>query len=167
MNRALEKLIRTAERLCVLYEELLACSKEKTELLVACSVDGIAAAQGREEMIVDKLLKMQQLREEALREAAQALGCKTIPPTISALILMLDTQSEERTTLQGLRDKLAELSKELAAANRLNEQLCTQSLTHLEVYISLLTGRGGKAAIYGANGKARQYNGRAMLSRTA
>ena len=167
MERTAEKLNRTLERLISLYEELLACSRDKTQCLVACDVEGIENMQAREALVVGKLSDMERVREGVLSEAAETLGCTVKPPTISALILTLPDSFEGRGRLVELRDRLKTLGRDIAAANRLNEQLCTQSLTHLEVFMGLLTGRSGRSAVYTAQGKARLYEARALLTRSA
>lgn len=167
MNRAVEKLIRTLERIVALYGELLAASKEKTDFLVACNVEAIEAAQGREEMIVGKLVQMESVRDQVLADAGEAVGTNVAPPTISAVILAMGESDEGRERLFELRKQLIEVSRDLAATNRLNEQLCTQSLVHLDVYMGLVTGRSGRTALYNSQGKAHQYNARALVSKSA
>jgi flagellar biosynthesis/type III secretory pathway chaperone len=162
----MSRLIRTLERLTALYGELLDCAKEKTKHLVACDIDAIEASQAREEMVVGKLSQLEKVRDAALREAAESIGCRQVPPTLSAMILML-SESDERAELLSLRNKLVESARELGASNRLNEQLCTQSLMHLEAYMGLLTGRTAKPQGYDARGRASRYEARALVSKSA
>lgn len=168
MNRAIEKLVRTLERMLALYEELLACAKEKTELLVASNVEGLEALHSRESMVAGKLQEIERVKTRAIIEGAEACGCTTTPPTVSAIVLTLgENEKEAREALLQLKEKLTATGKAIAGANRLNEQLCTQALTHLDVYVGLLTGRSTKQATYTAQGKARMYEGRALVSRSA
>ncbi|MCA8939361.1 MAG: flagellar protein FlgN [Planctomycetes bacterium] len=164
-----ENLIRTLERVLSLYEELLECSRAKTDHLVASDVEAIEASQGREEMIIGKLASIEGARHKAVAESAEMLGVTTVPPTISAIVMAMgdEAQGEARARLQELRDALAAVSKELAAVNRLNEELCTQSLVHLNVYMNLITGRSSKSQVYDARGRTQAYAGRALVSRSA
>ena len=47
MHRSIERLIRMLERLHTMYDELLACAQEKTELLVSNDTEGLENLQGR------------------------------------------------------------------------------------------------------------------------
>jgi hypothetical protein len=167
-DRAIGRLVRTLERLTALYGELLECSREKTGHLVACDVEAIDAAQSREEMVVGKLAQLESARAQALKEAAESIGCRTTPPTLSAIILAMGPEGgEERQRLLDLRGELMTSAKELGAANRLNEQLCMQSLMHLDTYMGLVTGRSNRAQGYDARGRASRYEARALVTRSA
>lgn len=169
MDRSLEKLIRTMERLASMYEELLALSREKTQCLVACDTAGLEALQAREDMSVTKLNQMSSARDSVLAEVAQII--KLDPrqaPTISAILLRLGNEEPEaREELAGIRNRLKSLGSELATANRLNEELCTQSLMHLQGFMDLLTGRAGKSTMYDARGRSQQHSSRALVNRSA
>jgi|GEM_PF-4449525 len=167
MNRAIEKLVRTLERLHALYLELLECSQEKSDYLVDCDVESIEAAQNHEEMVVNKIVKLEGLRDESMVEAAEALACDMRPITLTALVLAMGPEEEGREELTGLRDALVETSRELSAANRLNEELCRQSLMHLDVYMGLLTGRVGRQSTYDARGRTTPHSARALVQRDA
>lgn len=168
MDRSVTKLIRTMERVAALYGELLECSEAKTAHLVDCDVEAIESAQAREEMVVGKLAQLEQSRNQVLAETGEAMGVTTRPVTLSSVILTLgEDQGEDRGRLSELRDQLMEVSRKLAASNRLNEQLCTQSLMHLDVFMGLLTGRNRRSAGYDARGRVQAYSGRALVSRSA
>jgi len=168
MDRSVAKLIRTMERVAALYQELLECSEAKTTHLVNCDVEAIEAAQAREEMVVGKLAQLEQVRNGVLAETGDMLGCTTSPVTLSAVILAMGPEGgEERDQLLGIKETLVDTSRKLSASNRLNEQLCTQSLMHLDAYMGLVTGRSSKATGYDAKGRAQAFNGRALVTRSA
>lgn len=168
MDRSISKLIRTMERVLALYQELLECSEAKTAHLVDCDVEAIEAAQSREEMVVGKLAQLEQVRSQVLLETGEMLGCTTRPVTLSAVLLAVGgDESGERERLSTIRDELVAMSRKLSASNRLNEQLCTQSLMHLDSYMRLLTGRNNRATGYDARGRAQGYGGRALVTRSA
>lgn len=167
MNRAIEKLIRTLERLSGLYDELLTCSRAKSDHLVECDIESIENAQNHEEMVVGKLTQMEALRDESMLEAAEALACDLRPVTLTALTLAMGPEEEGREQLVELRDGLVETSRELSSINRLNEELCRQSLMHLDVYMGLLTGRVGRQSTYDARGRTTPHSARALVQRDA
>jgi flagellar biosynthesis/type III secretory pathway chaperone len=169
MDRGVGRLIRTMERVAALYAELLECSEAKTTHLVNCDVEAIEAAQAREEMVVGKLAQLEQNRNQVLAETGEALGVTTEPVTLSAVILTLggEDEAEDRDRLSAIRAELLDVSRRLAASNRLNEQLCTQSLMHLDSFMGLLTGRTSKPSGYDNRGRAQGYHARALVTRSA
>ncbi len=165
MDRIIEKLFRTIERLEALYQELLEYSQQKTDFLVNCDTEAIEQAQVREEMIIHKISQMERARTEALQTTADALNMKG-EVTLTRIIEALEDQDIQEKLIE-FRNNLKQVSEKLSSVNRLNEELCTQSLQHLEMYLGLLTGRDGRSATYDAFGKTAATATRALVNRSA
>jgi flagellar biosynthesis/type III secretory pathway chaperone len=152
-----ERILKTLRVLERLYARLTRVAADKRTALIEFNVPAMTGIVEREEELIIRLRRVEQVRED---ELAQWL------PTVDSPTLTDLLQQFPDAELEAIRDRLRVLACELARVNRLNAELCRQGLDHLEGFIDLITRGSAESSTYGRNGGARRYSPQALLNRS-
>jgi flagellar biosynthesis/type III secretory pathway chaperone len=133
------------------YEKLVELSKEKTPVIVVGDITKLQAIVDKEQPIVDVISKLEQERDEVLKDIAIVLSKDVEALKLKNIIELLKGQPEEQHRLALIHDKLSETIRTMAAMNENNKMLLEHSLEMVKFEIDLYqsTKKAPETANYG------------------
>ena len=138
MASLMENLIAILEEESGCYEELLKVSGQKTPVIVSGDLDKLSAITDDEQRVVDGIAKLEERREQAMRDIADVLNRDVRTLTITDLVAMLGKRPGEARALAKNRDRLKSAADRVRLVNEQNQQLLKSSLEMVQFEMNLL-----------------------------
>ena len=138
------------------YQELIALSEEKCQVLVRGDVNRLEQITALEQQQTDVLHQYEMKRKSILKDMEEVLGKDPETFTVEAMIRALASQPEEQNRLIQLRDQLRITLHKMAEINTQNQALIKQALEMVEFDLTLF--RSLRQAPETANYNKSAYN---------
>ncbi|MGN0342169.1 MAG: flagellar protein FlgN [Roseburia sp.] len=138
------------------YQDLIALSEEKRQVLVKGDVARLEEITALEQQQTDVLHQYETKRKSILKDMAEVLGKDPETFTVEAMIQALASQPEEQSRLTRLRDQLRMTLHKMAEINTQNQVLIKQALEMVEFDLTLF--RSLRQAPETANYNKSAYN---------
>jgi flagellar biosynthesis/type III secretory pathway chaperone len=135
----------------VLYNEIYNISQNKTSIIMEGKVVELDKIVKLEQSMVMKLGKLEDIRENLVRQIAQLLGLELEELNLSTLTEKL--KGEEVNPLKKSQQSLTETITRLKQANDLNAKLIKNSLEYIEFSLNLMTNTNVSTNSYGNTGQ--------------
>ena len=150
-GRLMDRLIACLESHVSLHRGLLALLERKKSAMVQARLEELEHVLAAEREAIVAIGESERERIALTAEIGSALG---LPPRKRPRLLDLlqRARDEHREPLLDLRDELRDLADGLDRVNDLNRTLVLQSLEHIHLFLSLLSGKDPKAKIYSKAG---------------
>ena len=149
---AVNRIIEVLTKETLLYEEMLALSKNKTDIIVNGKVSELESITKLEQTMILKLSKLEDDREELADKLAVDLGLKPAEITLGGLISRLPEKLANE--LEGCCKKLPAILNKLKESNSLNSRLIKNSLDYINFSINILSSVGPSDNNYVNSGEA-------------
>lgn len=156
MASLMEDLIDALEKESVEYENLLEMSMRKTSVIVSEDLEELAKITDEEQLIVDRINRIDNIRNEAVNDIANVLNKDVTKLKIADLIEMLAPRPEEQQKLAVAFDKLRDVAQHVARVNEQNRELIQSALEMIQFNMNLI--HSMKAAPETANYNRGAYN---------
>jgi len=156
-----EKLVDILNKEADIYSDLYGISENKTKVLVSGKVSELDNLTRIEESFVFSLGKLEDLREETVKEIAKALDVK--PDNITISFLASKLEEEQKSKLEAARNRLSKILEKINATNELNSKLIKNSLEYIEFSINLLSDTFVCDNNYGISGKSKSQSKRNLM----
>lgn len=140
MASLIEELIDTLEMENREYEELLAISKEKTNVIISGDIERLKEMVAMEQERTDKLASLEQKRIINVSDIATVLSKDVEALTIKNIIELLKGQEKEQKRLAVIHDKLQITLNDMVVINEINKELINDSLELIEFNINYING---------------------------
>lgn len=119
------------------YETLLALSMEKTEAIVSGDVNALNDYVTREQVIVERINKLEKKRTEATADVAIVLNRKPEDTTLGYLAEALSSRKAESDALKDVHDRLKDTLDKMVRVNESNKMLLQESLEMVDFELNL------------------------------
>ena len=156
MASLMEDLIDALEKESAEYENLLEMSMRKTSVIVSEDLEELAKITDEEQLIVDRINHIDNIRNEAVNDIANVLNKDVTKLKIANLIEMLASRTEEQRKLAEAFDKLRDVAQHVARVNEQNRELIQSALEMVQFNMNLI--HSMKAAPETANYTRGAYN---------
>lgn len=156
MASLMENLIDVLEKESEEYRTLLELSMRKTPVIVSENLEELAKITDEEQLIVDRINHLDNIRNEAVNDIANVLNKDVTKLKITDLIKMLDSRPEEQRLLAAAFDKLRDVVQNVARVNEQNRELIQSALEMVQFNMNLI--HSVKAAPETANYNRGAYN---------
>ena len=156
MASLMEDLIDALEKESVEYENLLEMSMRKTSVIVSEDLEELAKITDEEQLIVDRINHIDNIRNEAVNDIANVLNKDVTKLKIADLIEMLAPRPQEQQKLAAAFDKLRDVAQHVARVNGQNRELIQSALEMVQFNMNLI--HSMKAAPETANYNRGAYN---------
>ena len=156
MASLMETLIDVLEKECAEYEKLFELSMRKTPVIVSEDLDELAKITDEEQLIVDRINHLDNMRNESVNDIANVLNKDVTKLKIADLIKMLDSRPEEQHKLASVHDRLHDVVQNVARVNNQNRELIKSALEMVQFNMNLI--HSMKAAPETANYNKGAYN---------
>ena len=156
MASLMEDLIDALEKESAEYENLLEMSMRKTSVIVSEDLEELAKITDEEQLIVDRINHIDNIRNEAVNDIANVLNKDVTKLKIANLIEMLASRPEEQRKLAEAFDKLRDVAQHVARVNEQNRELIQSALEMVQFNMNLI--HSMKAAPETANYNRGAYN---------
>lgn len=140
MATLIETLIQVLNEECVVFDQLLAVSQEKTQAIVANDMERLQKITDQEQNVLTTITNLEHRREEAATDIATVLGKDPRGVTLTDVIGYLEGQQEIQIQLADVHDRLLARVKQLAAENQHNALLVNDQLEMIQYNLNLLQG---------------------------
>lgn len=150
MVQAAEKLMHVLAQEASVYEDILAISKKKRDIIVAGKVSELESITKVEQSMVLGMHRLEEMREKALEEISAELGMKPDDARVSTLVERLAESAALK--LKEWQGKMEGILDELRETNKLNSRLIRNSLEYMDFSINLMAAAGGDNN-YGQSGR--------------
>ena len=149
------------------YEEILACSKEKTEYIIEGDTNSLQVLTTTEQSLTGRAFQLGKKRETILEDMAIVLGQDPRTLQLTFLIQKMNNMPKEREQLQRLQKQLTTLMEELKQVNEQNGQLLEQSLEFIDFTVRALQSQhsGAGLSLYEKQGQTTDYEGHNFFDR--
>ena len=156
MASLMENLIDVLEKESIEYDNLLKLSMRKTSVIVSEDLDELAKITDEEQLIVDRINHLDNIRNESVNDIANVLNKDVTKLKIADLIKMLGSRPEEQQKLAAVYDKLHDVVQNVARVNNQNRELIKSALEMVQFNMNLI--HSMKAAPETANYNKGAYN---------
>ena len=160
-NGILKSLVNVLKQEAAIYEELLAMSKDKTDVIVKGKIQELEQMVKSEQEYILKLSGFESQREALVDRLSDIKDTKAEELTISAITQMF--AGKEAEELLNVQQKLMETIKSLSETNELNEKLIQSSLEYINFTISLMTTAGDDDNSYDTNASIKAPKSKSLL----
>ena len=134
----MENLIAILEEESGCYEELLKVSGQKTPVIVSGDLDKLSAITEDEQRVVDGIARLEEKREQAMKDIADVLNRDVRTLTITDLVAMLGKRPGEARALAKNRDRLKSAADRVRLVNEQNQQLLKSSLEMVQFEMNII-----------------------------
>jgi flagellar biosynthesis/type III secretory pathway chaperone len=131
------------------YENLLGLSMKKTPVIITGDLNQLAVITDEEQLIVSKINKLDQKRQETMKEIADVINKDVSELDLMVVIGFMGPKPEEQQKLAVVHDKLKSVVMNVARINEQNGELIQESLEMVQFEMNLLQAK--KAAPQTAN----------------
>lgn len=151
MESLIGRLIEILEEENRIYGDILDISRRKTNVIVDGKVNELDRLTGTEQQLVLAIGRLEEQREEIVREIAGRMGISR--EKINVRAVMDGIGGEMKDELRRVTDHLFSTLEELKEVNDLNSQLIRKSLEYIDFSINLLAGSEFRALYSDKKGK--------------
>lgn len=134
---AFTELIQSIDRLIQSHEQLLACTEEKTDVLVEGKTGELERVLLQEQKLIKRIEKEELLRMTATERYVKELGLAETDNHITKL-LESTTDSVKQSELEQKTVKLVEVITELKRREAMNKELLVQSLQFVQLSLNTM-----------------------------
>lgn len=152
MSKSVEQLIIALNKQYEIYREVLEIEKKKRKIIIDGKIKELDGITGKEQAMILSIAKVENIREAIIKNIIEELNVDGISD-ISDITQYLDSESKEK--ILSIRDKFAEVLKQVKNENDLNGKLIEQSLEYIEFNKNLLTTLENQGSTYGSNADER------------
>lgn len=152
---AFTELIESLERLIVSHKELLACTEEKTSILVEGKMNELERILLDEQKLIKKIEKEELLRMAATERYIKELGLQKQDSQITKL-LEFTKDPAKQTELENKTIELVEIITKLKKQEEMNKGLLTQSMQFVQLSLNTMNPTLNNLN-YGAKSKASPH----------
>lgn len=138
MASLIEDLISTLEEENEIYTELIPIADNKTQVIAKNDLEQLQAITDKEQEVIDRVLKLEKRREEAIKNIGIVLGKNPSTLNIRTLIKILEKQPKEQEQLSKIHDSLKDTIQRLVEINNHNKSLIEQSLEMIEFNMNFI-----------------------------
>lgn len=156
MASLMETLIEVLGQECDAYDELLALSQKKTQVIASANLENLQKITDDEQEVVDRLNRLEKKRVEVTVDIANVLNRDVESLKLSNLVEMMSARPEEQAKLAEAHQKLKTAVGELRRINEQNKELLESAVEMVEFEMNLL--QAAKAAPETANYTRNAYN---------
>ena len=139
MSSLMDKLADTLEEQAEYYEQILALSEEKKDVIVRNDVEALQKITNIENIILSKNAKADKSREQSMADLAEVYGFKNGEFNTEKLLSVIKEQPE-RHKLEAAVMRIKESAGKLGEINAQNKQLIDSSLDYIGFTMNLLRG---------------------------
>lgn len=154
----MEDFIETLNKEASEYETLLEISKRKTPVLVKGDTKALAQITDEEQVVVDRISRLEKHREEVLLDIATVLNKDVQTLKVPELIAILEKQPKEQAQLKETYARVKTVVEDMKISNDQNKKLVELSLEMVDFDINLRKAmkRGPETGDYNKSGGYRE-----------
>ena len=138
------------------YEQLLALTRRKTQVIASANLEDLQKITDDEQEMVGRLSSLEKKRVEVTADIANVLNKDVAELKLSNLIDMMSGRPAEQEKLVAAHDSLKGTVRELQRINEQNKELLKDALEMVQFEMNLL--QASKAAPETANYTKNAYN---------
>ena len=165
MASLMETLIEVLGQECDAYDELLALSQKKTQVIASANLENLQKITDDEQEAVGRVNHLDKRRMEVTTDIANVLNRDVESLKLSKLVELMAARPEEQAKLAQARDGLQNAVQELRRINEQNKDLLESALGMVEFELNLL--QATKTAPETANYTKNAYNSGAQMGVTS
>jgi flagellar biosynthesis/type III secretory pathway chaperone len=140
MATLIETLVQVLEDECSVFDQLIAVSQEKTQVIVANDIERLKQITDQEQDVLTTIANLEKKREEATIDIATVLGKNPKGVTLKDVIGFLEGQAEAQNQLASVHDRLLERVQRLDRENQHNQVLVNDQLEMIEYNLNVIQG---------------------------
>ena len=152
----MENLIEVLGQECDAYDELLALSQKKTQVIASANLENLQKITDDEQEAVGRVTHLDRRRSEVTADIANVLNRDVETLKLSKMIELMSLRPEEQAKLAEAHDRLQSSVRELRRINEQNRELLVNALEMVEFEMNIL--QASKAAPETANYTKSAYN---------
>ena len=156
MASLMENLIEVLGQECDAYDELLALSQKKTQVIASANLENLQKITDDEQEAVGKVNHLDRRRMEVTTDIANVLNRDVETLKLSKMIELMSSRPGEQAKLAEAHDRLQSSVRELRRINEQNRELLENALEMVEFEMNLL--QASKAAPETANYTRSAYS---------
>lgn len=138
MASLMENLIEVLGQECDAYEELLALSQKKTQVIASANLENLQKITDEEQEAVGRVNHLDKRRMEVTKDIADVLNRDVETLKLSRMIEMMASRPAEQAALARSHDRLQSSVRELRRINEQNRELLANALEMVEFEMNLL-----------------------------
>ena len=161
MASLMENLIEVLGQECDAYDELLALSQKKTQVIASANLENLQKITDDEQEAVGRVTHLDRRRSEVTADIAHVLNRDVETLKLSKMIELMSLRPEEQAKLAEAHDRLQSSVRELRRINEQNRELLVNALEMVEFEMNIL--QASKAAPETANYTKSAYNSGAQM----
>ena len=161
MASLMENLIEVLGQECDAYDELLALSQKKTQVIASANLENLQKITDDEQEAVGRVTHLDRRRSEVTADIANVLNRDVETLKLSKMIELMSLRPEEQAKLAEAHDRLQSSVRELRRINEQNRALLVNALEMVEFEMNIL--QASKAAPETANYTKSAYNSGAQM----
>ncbi len=161
MASLMENLIEVLGQECDAYDELLALSQKKTQVIASANLENLQKITDDEQEAVGRVTHLDRRRSEVTADIANVLNRDVETLKLSKMIELMSLRPEEQAKLAEAHDRLQSSVRELRRINEQNRELLVNALEMVEFEMNIL--QASKAAPETANYTKSAYNSGAQM----
>lgn len=136
MQEKWEQLTMVFAKMLAIYQELLALSKQKCDILVQSNVKELELLMEKEETLFFEVTKLDRTSKEISKELALPYGVTEEEAVLSKVLQL--AEQEGVCELKNVRQELREVLLDIKEVNALNQKLVEQGLTIVNYSLNVL-----------------------------
>ena len=156
MASLMETLIEVLGQECDAYDELLALSQKKTQVIASANLENLQKITDDEQEAVGRVNHLDKRRMEVTTDIANVLNRDVETLKLSKMIELMSSRPGEQAKLAEAHDRLQSSVRELRRINEQNRELLENALEMVEFEMNIL--QASKAAPETANYNRSAYN---------
>ena len=161
MASLMETLIEVLGQECDAYDELLALSQKKTQVIASANLENLQKITDDEQEAVGRVNHLDKRRMEVTTDIANVLYSDVETLKLSKMSELMSLRPEEQAKLAEAHDRLQSSVRELRRINEQNRELLVNALEMVEFEMNIL--QASKAAPETANYTKSAYNSGAQM----
>ncbi len=161
MASLMENLIEVLGQECDAYDELLALSQKKTQVIASANLENLQKITDDEQEAVGRVTHLDRRRSEVTADIANVLNRDVETLKLSKMIELMSLRPEEQAKLAEAHDRLQSSVRELRRINEQNRELLVNALEMVEFEMNIL--QASKAAPETANYTKSAYSSGAQM----
>lgn len=136
MKKSVEQLKEVLKQEIIEYKNMLDLSIKKTDIIIGGHIKKLEKITEQEQNIIMKIGKLEDIRENIVYNIHNNLNLED-EPDMSNIKTHLD--DEDRNFIEGQKEQLLKILKELKEKNTLNGTLINDSLEYINLNMDILT----------------------------
>ncbi len=137
MATIMDNLTDILEKQILLYDDLLAISKEKKKVLLENNVETLTTMNTVENTIISKINRLEKQRLEVVKDICDVLAMNQKNFGLSELADTLNNEEDKNKILE-IRERFNDITNQLNEANEVNKNLIQNSLEYVNFTINTI-----------------------------